>query len=370
MRSEWQESGAVLIDASHLVGSTAGGVPFDRADAPNLARELDALCEKLRCPRPGQVVFGPDFALRQQVEKGGFLRSQRTTLVLGWPLLQMLDADELRVGIALALSGVVVVPGTLPRADLDARLVELLGGALLRRTLTRLLAAHSVGAQDWWADWNLRARREPMPPTGAFDELRRNMGSRGRGDWQAALEVGLRSVDAATRLHALGGADLAGGSHRSAASALLWDGLVGRLWTALEHPFQALLTPPWQNCHQAWAGARERARELAESRRQGRIDTQELIELAECVEALAGSRAAYPLLREAYARERSPTLALALARALVLIDPLRARAALARIAASPHAVAADARSLLQALPAAAQPAATRVPPLSTKTETA
>ena len=124
-------------------------MPFDRADAPNLARDLDALCAMLRCARPAQIVFCADFALRLHVEKAGFLRSQRTTLMLGWPLLQMLDADELRAGMALALSGMAVAPGAMPTPGLDARLIELLGGALLRRTLTRLLAAHGVGVQDW-----------------------------------------------------------------------------------------------------------------------------------------------------------------------------------------------------------------------------
>ncbi|HWS25009.1 MAG TPA: hypothetical protein VN259_00420 [Xanthomonadales bacterium] len=361
MQRAWQESGLDLIDASHLVGSAAQGVPFDPADAPNLARDLDTLCEKLRCPRPGQIVFGADFALRLHMESGGFLRAKRTTLVLGWPMLQMLDADELRAGMALALSGVLVAPGWLPASTLDARLIELLGGPLLRRTLTRLLAAHSVGVQDWWADWNLRARREPLPPAGAFDELRRSMGRRGRGDWQPALEIGLLDSAAAARLHAVGGADLSGGSHRSAASALLWEGLVGRMWTALEGPFQALLTPPWETCHQAWAPARERARALSDMRRQGHIELAGLIELAQCVEALAGGRAAYPLYREAYARERSPEVALALARSLLAIDPARARAALARIAQSPHAVAIEALALLQASPGAGAD----LPPLTT-----
>ena len=147
MQRAWQESGVALIDASHLIGSAADGVPFDPADAPNLARDLDTLCEKLRCPRPGQIVFGADFALRLHAESGGFLRSKRTTLVLGWPMLQMLDADELRAGMALALTGALVAPGVLPACALDARLIELLGGPLLRRTLTRLLAAQSVGAR-------------------------------------------------------------------------------------------------------------------------------------------------------------------------------------------------------------------------------
>lgn len=357
MQGAWQVSGAALIDASQLIGNAGDGVPFDRADAPNLARDLYALCDKLRCGRPGQIVYGADLAIRLHTEKSGLLRARRTTLVIGWPMLQVLDADELRVAIALAMSGVVVAPGALPAVDLDTRLLDLLGGPLLRRTLTRLVAAQAVGAQDWWADWNLRARREPLPPAGAFDELRRNMVSRGRGDWQAALELGLRDAEVAGRLQALGGAELSGGSHRSAASALLWEGLVGRLWTALEGPFEAMLTVPWQQCHEAWAAARERARELSELRRQGSIELADLIELGECVEALAGGRAAYPLYREAYARERSPVVALALARSMLVIDPLRARAALAHIAQSRHAVAADARSLLQAQPAiAAQPA--------------
>lgn len=348
MQRAWQASGTDLIDASQLIGSGAQGVPFDRADVPNLARDIDALCEKLRCPRPGEILFGADFALRLHQEKSGFLRARRSTLILGWPMLQMLDADELRAGIALALAQEVVAPGPFAPSAIDTRLVELLGGPLLRRTLTRLLAAQDVGARDWWGDWNLRARREPMPPAGAFDELRRAMVARGRGDWQDALDAALGNAAAAARLHALGGAELGGGSHRSAASALLWEGLADRIWIALEHPFASLLTQPWQRCHAAWSGARERARALSELRRQGDIDLADLIELAECVEALAGGRAAYPLYREAYGRERSPEVALALARALLVIDPARACAALARIAQSRHAVAAGANALLQA----------------------
>lgn len=348
MQRAWQASGTHLIDASQLIGSGAQGVPVDRADVPNLARDIDSLCEKLRCPRPGEIVFGADFALRLHQEKSGFLRARRTTLILGWPMLQMLDADELRAGIALALSQELVAPGPLAASAIDARLVELLGGPLLRRTLTRLLAAQEVGARDWWGDWNLRARREPQAPAGAFDELRRAMVSRGRGEWQDALAAGLSNAAAAARLHALGGADLGGGSHRSAASALLWEGLAGRIWTALERPFASLLELPWQRCHASWSAARERARALSELRRHGDVDLADLIELAECVESLAGARAAYPLYREAYARERSPEVALALARALLVIDPVRARAALAQIAQSRHAVAADASALLQA----------------------
>lgn len=348
MQRAWQAADTAVIDASQLIGSAAEGVPLDRADAPNLARDLDMLCEKLRVPRPGQIVFGADFALRLHADKGGLLRARRTTLVLGWPMLQMLDADELRAAMALALSGRVVAPGAPPAVAQDARLVELLGGPLLRRTFSRLVAAQVIGAQHWWADWNLRARREPLPAAGAFDELRRCMGSRGRGDWQGALQIGLGDAVTAARLQDLGGAELNGGSHRSAASALLWEGLVGRLWTALERPFESLLTPPWRQCHQAWSAARERARELSERRRQGQIELTELTELAECVEALAGGRAAYPLYREAYATERSPIVALALARTMLVIDAPRARVALARIAQSRHAVAAEAQTLLQA----------------------
>jgi hypothetical protein len=156
------------------------------------------------------------------------------------------------------------------------------------------------------------------------------------------------------RILALGEPVLDGGSHRTAASAWVWEGMIGRLWTALEAPFVGLLSPNWAARHQAQSAARARVRELEERRRQGRVEMPELIELARTVEQLAGARAAYPLYRQAYASERSPQLALALARTMAAIDLPQARIALAHLAGSSHALASEAELLLRTLPDVSQ----------------
>lgn len=341
---------AAHIEGRALIGEGEPvGVPFDRDDAPQLARDLDALAGSLKCARPDRIVFTPEFAVRLHVQSGWFGRPRRTTLALGWPLLQVLDADELRAAAGLALAGSAAHLGASDVAACDARVADRVGRPLLARTLTRLLVAEAVGADSWWDDWNLRARREATAPAQALDQLRRKLESRGRGGWQGALDQLLETAPDLARLQALGGADLGGGSHRCAAAALLWDGMVSRLWTALEVPFAALLAPQWQACFDAHACHRERARELDARRRDGCIDMDALIELAECVERLAGGRAAYTLYREAYARERRPQLVLALARTLISIDRERAREALIRLAASPHPLASEAQRLLLTL---------------------
>ena len=335
------------IEGQTLVGVGAPtGVPFDRDDAPQLARDLDALAGAMKCARPERIVFSPELALRLHIESGWLGRRRRTTLAIGWPMLHLLDADELRAATALAFSGVVVGLGASAPQAHDERVAQRVGRPLLARTLTRLLAAEAIGAEGWWKAWNHRSRLDATVPVDALDQLRRKMEASGRGNWQAALDRSLANGIDCRRIEALGGVQLGGGSHRCAAAALLWDGMVARIWIALEAPFAALLASPWQACFEAHAASRLRARELEALRRAGQIDLAGQIELAECMERLVGARAAFPLFREAYARERRPELALALARTMMSIDAERARDALARLAASSHAIAADARSLL------------------------
>lgn len=356
---------AAHIEGRSLIGEGEPvGVPFDRDDAPQLARDLDALAGSLKCTRPDRIVFTPEFAVRVHVESGWFGRQRRTTLALGWPLLQVLDADELRAATGLALAGSIAHLGASNVSVSDARVADRVGRPLLARTLTRLLVAEVIGAAHWWDDWNRRSRRDAAVPAHALDELRRKFESRGRGGWHAALDQLLATAPDLVRLQALGGADLGGGSHRCAAAALLWDGMVARLWTALETPFVTLLAPQWQACFAAHARHRERARELDVKRRAGSIGIDELIELAECVELLAGGRAAYTLYRQAYARERRPQLVLALARTLIVIDRERARDALMRLAASAHPLANEAQRLLLTLPPAPDAAADQPRPMT------
>jgi hypothetical protein len=335
------------IEGQALVGAGApAGVPFDRDDAPQLARDLDALAGAMKCARPDRIVFSPELALRLHIESGWLGRRRRTTLAIGWPMLHLLDADELRAATALALAGEVVRLGASPPPAHDERVAQRVGRPLLARTLSRLLAADAIGAESWWNAWSLRARLDAAVPADALDQLRQRLEASGRGNWQAALDRSLAGGSDCSRIEALGGVHLGGGSHRCAAAALLWDGMVARIWTALEAPFAELLASPWRACFEAHAALRARARELEALRRAGQIDLHGQIELAECMERLVGARAAFPLFREAYARERRPELALALARTMIPIDAGRARDALERLAASSHAIAADARSLL------------------------
>lgn len=338
------------IEGRALVGDGEPvGVPFDREDAPQLAREIDALAGSLKTARPERIVFSAELALRVHSSGGRFGRGRRTTLALGWPLLQILDADELRAACALAVAGEVVRIGPSAPGASDERIAARVGRPLLARTLTRLLVAEPIGAAHWWCDWNQRARLDGELPARALDQLRNRMEARGRARWGSALD----RCDAAgrARADALGGASLAGGSHRGAASALFWEGMITRMWTALEQPFAELLAPAWRACFEAHAGQRQRARELDALRRGGHIDLAGQIELAGHMERLAGARAAYPLYREAYARERRPELALALARTMLAVDAGRARDILARLAAGDHAVAGEAGLLLSSLPA-------------------
>ncbi len=339
------------IEAQHLI--TTGlpmGVPFDREDAPNLSRELDGLCDGLKCSRPAEIVFAAEFAVRLQRDERGFWRAKRSTLVIGWPLLQLLDADELRVALALALSEEIVTPGAFAGGAADQRIAQWLGRGLLQRTLSRLLAAQAVLDSAGLQDWSARARCEGKPPVAALAQLRACIEARGRGNWHAELQRALGIVEVAARLAPLGGADLTGGSHRNAAQAMLWEGLCTRIWTALEAPFLTLLTPHWQACYDASAPCRERAKVLTAQRRAAQLDLAGLIELAELIEFLAGPRAAHPLFQQAYAQQRQPSLALALARTMIAVDAARATVALSRLAASSYPVAEQARALLDSLP--------------------
>ncbi len=341
----------VCIQGSQLQGGgEPRGSPLDREDAPQLARELESLCTTLRCPKPQTTLFTAEFALRVHRHRGWLGPTRKRTLALGWPMLHLLDADELRAALALALLGETVGIGVSAAGTHDARVAELLGLPLLLRTLTRLLAADQVGAEHWFAGFNQEARLQPEPPSAAFDQLRQQMLACGRGGWQPALDRALLDPAAGARIRALGEPMLEGGSHRTAASAWVWEGMVSRLWTALEAPFAAMLSSTWSARHQAQSSARARVRELEERRRQGRIEMPELIELARTVEQLAGARAAYPLYRQAYASERSPQLALSLARTMAAVDLPQARIALAHLAGSSHALASEAELLLRTLP--------------------
>lgn len=349
------------------------GIPFDAEDAPTLSREIQGLCQALKCARP-PIVYTAEFAIRLHQERAllGMRRTQ--TLALGWPLLHCLDADEVRAAIALALCGEAVALPLAADDAADARVARVVGDALLQRLLCRMLAAAEL-AFEWW------------PPSACGDSgaeawraLRRGMEQRGRAHWNSALQDGLeRQPYVAARIAALQGAGLAGGSHRSAATAWLWEALADRLWTQLEVQFH--VWPLWAPITDSSGEAaqpeaeliavpmdeeplpplvspapdpRLRLRELEARRRAGQLDVEGLTELARGVEQAAGARAAHVLYRELYQLARTPDHALDLARTLVAVDPVRGRAALERIAQSGHAVAESARALLTRLDDAGQ----------------
>lgn len=337
--------------ASLLAPGAPEGMRFDREDLPALAREIDAACEAQKCAKPMEIVHSAEFAIRLHVPSGWF-GARKATLGLGWPLMQVLDVEELRAALALALGGACVGAGRLQAGD-DARARASLGAPLLARTLTRLVLAGELAREEWLAGLSQRARREPQAPANALVEVRERIEARGRGGWLPLLDGLSLEASLATRIGALGGPTLAGGSHRSAVAAMYWEGLAQRIWTALEAPFRALIEAPWQACHAAHAGARQRARELAARQRAGGLEAAETLELAGLIEALAGARAAHPLWRLAYARARTPQAALGLARTLLVLEPIRAREALRKLAAHPCpevALAAQQLSRRAALP--------------------
>lgn len=345
-----------------------GGIPFDPEDAPTLSREIQALCQGLKCPRP-PIVYTAEFAIRLHEERAmlGIRRTQ--TLALGWPLLHCLDADEVRAAMALALCGQPVALPLSPEASADARVAKVVGEPLLQRLLCRMLSAAEL-ALEWWPP-----EACTLSAAEAWRSLRRGLEQRGRAHWQAAYQQGLaRNPAAGARIAALQGSELAGGSHRSAAVAWLWEALVDRLWTQLESRFRVwplwrldTAPPAAESEHRAAPSAieaepevecapdpRRRLRELEALRRAGQLDADGLAELARGVELAAGARAAHALYRELYQMARTPEHALALARTLVAVDLPRGRAALQRIAESRHPVAQNAQAMLTAIDAAGQ----------------
>ncbi len=346
------------IDPRRFVGSgVPSGVTLDPQDAPALAREIDALCGLLKRPVPAQIVFTAELALRVHEERALLGLKRQRTLGLGWPLLFMLDADELRAALALALctDGVCLPPEV---ATADPLIASKLGAPLLARTLSRLYAVTALAQDDWLVQLLQTARKSEQVADGGLRTLRQAIETRGRADWQGTLDRFLgkeSSAAAAARLLALGGSDVRGGSHRNVAQAWLWEGLVERLTTALERNFAQLLAPAWAAEHARWATARMRAGELESARRTRVLDVAGQVELAGLVEQLVGARAAHALYRDLYTRERRVDVALGIARTLAAFDPPRARPLLEKLSASSHPLAADARALLDELPIASAP---------------
>lgn len=367
-RVEFMIAGCNLVAAGIPLG-----IPFDPEDAPTLSREIGAVCQSLRCARP-PIVYTAELGVRLHVQRALLGLKRAPTLALGWPLLHFLDADEVRALIALALAGQVVSLDVGADDSVDAKASTAVGAPLLARALSRLLAAVQIARSDWWpALWS----GADAPTSGvAWRRLRGAIETRGRGGWQPALLEVAAEHPAHARLRALGGATLDGGSHRSAASAWLWEALVERLWTGLESHFAtiwpAIEAAQAQACAQLAApaadaiaavatvqtpaagapdatvvAARLRVRELEAQRRAGTLDDAGLHELAHTVAQVAGARAAHALYRELYARARSPEAALGLAHSLIETDPERARSALERLARIDGPVAALAQDLLE-----------------------
>jgi len=347
------------IDPRRFVGSGVPcGVALDREDAPALAREIDALCVLLKRPAPTQIVFTAECALRMHEERVLLGLKRQRTLGIGWPLLFMLDADEIRAALALALCTDRLALPPEDASAADAQIAARLGAPLLARTLSRLLAAAELARRDWFARLLQPARKTEQTVDGGLRNLRRAIETRGRADWQSALDISLgdrANAAAAARLQALGGSDVRGGSHRNVAQAWLWEGLIERLTTALERDFLQLLTPVWVEEYARWAPARARARALEGARRARTLDVADQIELAALVEQLLGARPANALYRDLYTRERRPEIALGIARTLSVFDPQRARPLLEKLSASAHPLSASARALLDELSIASAP---------------
>ena len=341
--------------SSFIAAGIPRGVALDRQDAPALAREVDALCSLLKRPLPAQIVFTAECAIRIHEQRLLLGLKRQRTLGIGWPMLFMLDADEIRGALALALCG--DAPSLPPNGigSEDSQIAVKIGTPLLARTLSRLYAAAELARADWFRELLGDARKSAEPMRNGLQCLRQAIETRGRGGWQAMLDCWLGTeagASANARLHALGGSDVRGGSHRNVAQAWLWEGLIERLTTALEAEFAQLLAPIWQTEHQRWTEPRARARELESARRAGGLDASGQLELAGIVEHVFGARAAHALYRDVYARERRADAALGIARTLAVFDPQRARPLLEKLCVSAHPLSLQARELLIHLPIA------------------
>lgn len=323
-----------------------GGVPLDAQDFPTLQRDLDRLAGLSRTRKPARLLFAAECAIRVHEERSLLGLKRERSLILGWPMLLILDADELGAVVALALAGESIDLDADSVGDHDAALAAALGTQLLARCLTRVLLASLWWRERWWPQISAAARDSEQVPSGRLHALREVIESHGRGGWQSRLDR-LRAEHPEhpwlVRLQGLGGADLSGGSHRNAVQALLWAGIGERITTALDGAFCARLELPWRARHLAFERLRQRVTDL----RKAYSEQPDVgLELASLLEQLADARAAFAVYRDCFQRQRLPSAAFHAARTLAQFDPERGRAALQRIATSRHPQAEQARQLL------------------------
>lgn len=335
-----------------------GGVPLDAQDLPTLQRDLDRLAGLSRARKPARLLVAAECSIRVHEERSLLGLKRERSLILGWPMLLILDADELGAVVALALAGESIDLDADSVGAHDAVLAAALGPQLLARSLTRVLLASLWWRERWWPQISAAARDREQVPTGRLHALREVIESHGRGGWQARLDR-LRAEHPEhpwlARLQGLGGADLSGGSHRNAVQALLWEGIGERITTALDGAFCARLELPWRARHLAFERLRQRVEDL---RRTYSEQPDVGIELAGLLEQLDDPRAAFAIYRDCFQRQRLPSAAFHAARTLAQFDPERGRAALQRIATSRHPQAEQASQLLRESSALA-PAAQR-----------
>lgn len=81
--------------------SPPDGVILSRADAPELYKEVDAIADRLKAPRPDDIRIDYQLnAAASQTPRLGVFGWYRNTLLLGMPLLMSLSKDEMRAVIA------------------------------------------------------------------------------------------------------------------------------------------------------------------------------------------------------------------------------------------------------------------------------
>lgn len=343
--------------AAVLAPGELGGVPIDPEELPALLRALNRLQDALGVRRPWQLRFTAECAIRVAEDRRVFGIRRNTSLLLGWPMLFVLDADELRAAMAMALDGqpVTLDPQRPPLAG--PRVIDCIGPELLRRCLTRVLVASWCWRELWWPELATSAKLHAEPPADALVLLRALLEVQGRRESRSVVER-LGSVapelmpPGLTGLAALGGPQIEGGSNRNAARALLWEALCERVTVALGAAFAQHLQPAWGALHLHWQTLRAEARGLHQAMRVGELDVAGEVRLAGLVEQFSGVRAAYALYRASFVRSRDPLAAVECARTLAMIDPPRGRALLSRIAGSGSLHAASAQRWLETLDAA------------------
>lgn len=336
-------------------------MPWDLADVPALARELKTLTRDLRLPAEPELALAANARIGASASSrwGGLKREPR--LHLGWLCLQAADADEVK-----ALAASALLPwGKLAERDWataieagrieavyasDRAAAEVVGSELLARAYTIQAAILAWLHWAWPPLASPLLRNEDLAGHALWRLLVGELAKAGRAGLDAALQWAVAAEDA----EVLAWRDrvdrlrqpwaLSGGSHRCAAQAWCWEGLIERSALALEPSFLSHAGPSWRLWREQLAAEAEAARHWDRQRRSTTLSTEQWCRFARAVEWAYGGDKALPVWRRAFELARNPEALLGWARCARQTEPERALSALQQVLARGAApLAAEAR---------------------------